>query len=64
MSQLLFWVALFAVKVYDGSKSYWKESDETVAINAYGKSKADAESYIQVQTHLDCCLAQSVAPCS
>lgn len=39
------------MKVYDGSKAYWKECDKTAAINAYGKSKEEAESYIQVSRH-------------
>ena len=36
-------------QVYDGTKSYWKETDTANPINQYGKSKLEAEHEIQTQ---------------
>lgn len=36
-------------QVYDGSRSFWKESDPTDPINEYGKSKLAAEQEIQAR---------------
>lgn len=33
--------------VYEGVKSFYKEEDETVAVNVYGKSKVAAELLIK-----------------
>ncbi|KAG8363336.1 hypothetical protein BUALT_Bualt19G0011800 [Buddleja alternifolia] len=33
-------------QVYEGTKSFYKEVDETVPVNVYGKSKVEAENYI------------------
>ncbi|GFP85970.1 methionine adenosyltransferase 2 subunit beta [Phtheirospermum japonicum] len=33
-------------QVYEGTKSFYKEEDETVPVNVYGKSKVEAERYI------------------
>ncbi|CAA0813607.1 NAD(P)-binding Rossmann-fold superfamily protein [Striga hermonthica] len=33
-------------QVYEGTKSFYKEEDETVPVNVYGKSKVEAEHYI------------------
>ncbi|XP_047978132.1 methionine adenosyltransferase 2 subunit beta-like [Salvia hispanica] len=33
-------------QVYEGTKSFYKEEDETVPVNVYGKSKVEAEQYI------------------
>lgn len=35
------------MQVYDGSKSFWCESDPTQPVNAYGRSKLEAEQYLQ-----------------
>lgn len=32
--------------VYEGTKSFYKEEDETEPVNVYGKSKVEAEHYI------------------
>lgn len=32
--------------VYEGTKSFYKEEDETVPVNLYGKSKVAAEQFI------------------
>lgn len=32
--------------VYEGTKSFYKEEDETLPVNVYGKSKVEAEHYI------------------
>lgn len=32
--------------VYEGTKSFYQEEDETVPVNVYGKSKVEAEHYI------------------
>lgn len=32
--------------VYEGVKSFYKEEDETIPVNVYGKSKLAAEQYI------------------
>ncbi|CAN8248206.1 unnamed protein product [Cochlearia groenlandica] len=34
-------------QVYQGVKSFYKEEDETVAVNVYGKSKVEAENLIK-----------------
>ncbi|KAK6142826.1 hypothetical protein DH2020_023174 [Rehmannia glutinosa] len=33
-------------QVYEGTKSFYKEEDETVPVNTYGKSKVEAEHYV------------------
>ncbi|KAI3449174.1 hypothetical protein Pfo_005839 [Paulownia fortunei] len=33
-------------QVYEGTKSFYKEEDETVPVNVYGKSKVEAEQYV------------------
>ncbi|KAL8554315.1 hypothetical protein ACS0TY_002485 [Phlomoides rotata] len=33
-------------QVYEGTKSFYKEDDEAVPVNVYGKSKVEAERYI------------------
>lgn len=33
-------------QVYEGTKSFYKEEDETVPVNVYGQSKVEAEHYI------------------
>ncbi|KAL9245337.1 hypothetical protein vseg_019000 [Gypsophila vaccaria] len=33
-------------QVYEGTKSFYKEEDETLAVNVYGKSKVAAEKFI------------------
>lgn len=35
------------VTVYEGAKSFYKESDETKPVNTYGETKVAAEKYIQ-----------------
>ncbi|KAK9093210.1 hypothetical protein Syun_028121 [Stephania yunnanensis] len=35
-------------QVYEGVKSFYKEEDETVPVNVYGKSKVEAEQYISI----------------
>jgi hypothetical protein len=37
------------IQVYDGTRPWWKEDDETRPVNAYGQSKLDAEKLIQVK---------------
>ena len=44
------------LKVYHGSKSWWREDDETSPINDYGLSKRDAELLIQVCQCLPACM--------
>ena len=36
------------VQVYDGSRANWKESDACHPVNAYGRTKLEAEQLIQV----------------
>lgn len=36
----------FLLSVYEGVKSFYKEVDETVPVNVYGKSKVAAEKFI------------------
>jgi len=36
-----------SISVYQGVKSFYKEEDETVAVNVYGKSKVAAELLIK-----------------
>ena len=36
------------VQVYDGSRANWKESDVCHPVNAYGRTKLEAEQLIQV----------------
>ncbi|KAL3814859.1 hypothetical protein ACJIZ3_016127 [Penstemon smallii] len=33
-------------QVYEGTKSFYKEEDETVPVNVYGKSKVEAEKFV------------------
>ncbi|KAL3155375.1 hypothetical protein ABBQ38_010936 [Trebouxia sp. C0009 RCD-2024] len=40
-------VHLSTDQVYDGSKAYWKESDVCRPVNAYGRTKLEAEQLIQ-----------------
>ncbi|KAK2997816.1 hypothetical protein RJ639_025291, partial [Escallonia herrerae] len=37
-----------AISVYEGTKSFYKEDDETLAVNVYGKTKVAAEQFISV----------------
>ncbi|KAL0421058.1 UNVERIFIED_CONTAM: hypothetical protein Slati_3128700, partial [Sesamum latifolium] len=39
-------IPLSTGQVYEGTKSLYKEEDETVAVNVYGKSKVEAEHYV------------------
>lgn len=41
-----FLVAWFYALVYEGVKSFYKEEDEAVPVNVYGKSKVAAERFI------------------
>lgn len=34
------------ISVYEGVKSFYKEEDETIPVNVYGKSKVAAEQFI------------------
>lgn len=34
------------ITVYEGVKSFYKEEDETLPVNMYGKSKVAAENFI------------------
>lgn len=40
---------LFKFAVYEGTKSFYKEEDETLPVNVYGKSKVEAEKLISSQ---------------
>lgn len=40
----LIWIT--ELPVYEGSKSFYKEEDETAPVNMYGKSKVAAEEFI------------------
>ena len=42
---------MVSVQVYDGSKANWQEDDPCHPVNAYGRSKLEAEQLIQV----NCC---------
>lgn len=46
------------VQVYDGSKAHWSERDLCHPVNAYGRTKLEAEELIQVFVSLSahCCL--------
>lgn len=39
-------IHLSSDQVYEGSKSFYKEEDETIPVNVYGRSKVDAEKFI------------------
>lgn len=39
-------VHLSTDQVYEGTKSFYKEEEETVPVNVYGKSKVEAEQFI------------------
>ncbi|KAK9116362.1 hypothetical protein Sjap_015309 [Stephania japonica] len=41
-------IHLSSDQVYEGVKSFYKEEDETVPVNVYGKSKVEAEQYISM----------------
>ncbi|KAL6497237.1 hypothetical protein OROGR_029166 [Orobanche gracilis] len=47
-------------QVYDGTKSFYKEEDETVPVNVYGKSKVEAERYISANCRSFVILRSSV----
>ncbi|KAL6565927.1 hypothetical protein OROHE_004982 [Orobanche hederae] len=47
-------------QVYDGTKSFYKEEDETVPVNVYGKSKVEAERYISANCRSFAILRSSV----
>ncbi|KAL6513588.1 hypothetical protein OROGR_021074 [Orobanche gracilis] len=47
-------------QVYDGTKSFYKEEDETVPVNVYGKSKVEAERYISASCRSFAILRSSV----
>jgi dTDP-4-dehydrorhamnose reductase len=36
------------MQVYDGSKANWRETDKCHPVNAYGRTKLEAEQLIQV----------------
>lgn len=46
MLQQLSWKWFGFSAVYEGTKSFYKEDDEAVPVNVYGKSKVEAERYI------------------
>lgn len=37
---------LTLISVYEGTKSFYKEDDETLPVNVYGRSKVAAEQFI------------------
>lgn len=45
-SQSSLLIHLSTDQVYEGTKSFYKEEDETVPVNVYGRSKVKAEHYI------------------
>ena len=54
------------VQVYDGSRANWKESDVCHPVNAYGRTKLEAEQLIQVgiSTVTTCFWGQIVHDCA
>ena len=42
-------------QVYDGSKAHWRESDACEPVNTYGRTKLQAERFLQVQ-HMQACV--------
>lgn len=40
-------ITMLCGQVYDGSKAWWSESDTPNPINAYGRSKLEAEQLLQ-----------------
>lgn len=41
------WRCMCLMTVYEGVKSFYKESDEIKPVNVYGETKVAAEKYIQ-----------------
>ncbi len=45
------------MQVYDGSKANWRETDKCHPVNAYGRTKLEAEQLIQVSACSSACVA-------